>query len=30
MKEIKPVVVDIEREYKRYITRTKMNLIELN
>jgi hypothetical protein len=30
MKEIKPIVVDIEKEYKRYITRTKMNVIGLN
>jgi len=30
MKEIKPIVMDIEREYKRYITITKMNVLELN
>ena len=30
MKEIKPTMMDIEREYKRQSTRTKTNVIELN
>jgi len=30
MKEVKPIVVNTEREYKRYIARTKINVIELN